>query len=212
MSKKTILLSVLLLLGVVTFAQDGISYGGNVGFQINSAILPDLELNRNLTLTSLLNGDDVVKGTPQLADFKLNYKLGGFLKYDDGFGFTMLEANYTPTKIYKEFKLNTGTDLFPVFTLTKLDIKYAYLDIALSYNIYLYKDLFFSLGGSPSFLLSNSGSVDPEKMDIRIFSGFGYKLKNNMSISARVELGTSEVYKDSYFHHIMIPVSVSIPF
>ncbi len=212
MTKRVLFLSFLFLFEMLVFAQEGISYGVKIGFQINSTILPDLELNQSLTPITLLEGDHVVKGTPQLADFKINYKLGGFLKYDDGFGFAMLEANYTPTKIYKEFQVNTGTELFPVFTIMTLDESYSYLDIALSYNVFLYKDFFFSLGGSPSFLLSNTGSINPEKMDIRVFSGFGYKLKNNMSITARVELGVSEVYKNTYIHHVMIPISITIPF
>lgn len=206
MIKRVLYLSFFFLFEMLLFAQEGISYGVKAGFQINSAILPDLELNQSLTPITLLEGDNVVKGTPQLSDFKINYKLGAFLKYEDGFGFTLLEANYTPTKIYKEFQVNTG------IALATLDESYSYLDIALSYNVFLYKNFFFSLGGSPSILLSNTGSVNPEKMDIRVFSGFGYKLKNTMFITARAELGVKEVYKNTYIHHIMIPISISIPF
>lgn len=212
MTKRVLFLSYFLLFGVLLFAQVGISYGAKAGFQINSAILPDLKLNQNLIPISLLEGDNVVKGTPQLADFKINYKLGAFLKYEDGFGFALLEANYTPTKIYKEFQVNTGTEYIPVFTLATLDESYSYLDIALSYNVFLYKNFFFSLGGSPSFLLSNTGNIHPDKIDIRVFSGFGYKLKNNMFITAKAELGVKEVYKNTYIHHIMIPISIAIPF
>ena len=212
MLKKALILNLFILFSFIVNAQEGISYGVKAGFQINSAILPDLELNQGLTPITLLEGDNVVKGTPQLSDFKINYKLGGFIKYEDDFGFALLEANYTPTRIYKEFQINSGTAYLPIFTLATLDESYSYLDIALSYNVFLYKDFFFSLGGSPSILLSNTGSVNPEKMDIRVFSGFGYKLKNNIFITARAELGVKEVYKNTYIHHIIIPISIAIPF
>ncbi len=186
----------------------GLSFGLKGGVQINSAILPDVTLNENVN--AVLSGDDVIKGNPQLADFKLNFKTGVFAKYEDGFGFTMFEVNYTPTKIYKEFKFNAGTELFPDITYSKIDESYAYLDLALSYNVYVYKNIFFSLGASPSFLLSYSGNIAPQKSDLRIFTGFGVKLNDAVAITTRAELGINEVYKDSYIHHIMIPISVAI--
>ncbi len=204
---------VLLLLVFVTtqtaLAQDkGISYGITGGVQLNSAILPELELNDNVN--AILSGDDVVKGKPQLADFKLNFKLGGFVKYEDGFGFTLFETNYTPTKIYKEFKINTGTPYIPNFTYMKIDEQYSYLDISLSYNVYLYKGLYFGVGATPSFLLNYSGDVAPQKSDLRAFAGLGIKVNEKVALSLRGELGINEVYKDSYIHHIMIPLSISL--
>jgi hypothetical protein len=209
MSKKIIIITSILF-SILTYAQNekGIVYGISGGLQYNSAILPDVELNESIE--SVLAGDDVIKGTPQLADFKLNFKIGGFAKYEDGFGFTKLEVNYTPTNIYKEFKINTGTELFPDITYSKIDENYSYLDIALSYNVYLYKKVFFSLGASPSFLLSNTGSINPQKFDFRIFTGFGVKLDDKISVNMHAEVGINEVYKDSYIHHIMIPVGIAI--
>jgi hypothetical protein len=188
--------------------EKGLSYGLNGALQINSAILPDLSLNTNIN--SLLGSDSVVKGEPQLADFTLNYKLGAFGKYDDGFGFTQLSLDYTTTSIQKEVSFNTGGILNPI-TLVTLDRKYAYFDASLSYNVYIYKGFYFGLGATTSSLLSSTGDPKPESSDFRAFTTLGLKLDNGISIDVKGVIGISEVYKGSYIHHIMIPITVSIP-
>lgn len=208
MKTKNILSTIVLLLALQTFAQKNLYYGVNGAIQINTAILPDLSINSNMI--KLLNGDDLVKGEPQLADFTFNYKIGVFAKYEDGFGFTNLELNYTTTQIKKAIKINSGGILNPI-TFYTLDRNYAYFDASLSYNIYLYKGLYFGLGATTSSLLSHTGSPNPEKNDFRAFTGLGVKLGNNITIDVKGVLGINEVYNDSYIHHIMIPITVSIP-
>jgi len=188
--------------------EKGFSYGLNGALQINSAILPDLSLNTNIN--SLLGGNSVVKGEPQLADFTLNYKLGAFAKYNDGFGFTVINLDYTTTSIQKEVSFNTGSILNPI-TLVTLDRKYAYFDVSLSYNIYIYKDFYFGLGVTTSSLLSHTGDPKPEPNDFRAFTTLGIKLDSGISIDVKGVIGINEVYKNSYIHHIMIPITVSIP-
>lgn len=208
MLKKIILVSYIFLLGLNAIAQEGVSYGINASVLFNSAILPDIEINTSIS--SVLNGDDVAKGVPQYADLTINYQFGGFVKYDNGFGFSMLETNYTTTRIHDEFTFNTG--IFDEVSITTLDRRFAYLDLALSYNIYLSKtkSSYFSLGGGPSFLVSNTGNENPSKTDIRAFVGLGFNLSESVFISTKAELGISEVYKDSYIHHIMFPVSIGL--
>ncbi len=210
MIRKSITIIIASLFAIVSLAQNNLSYGIKGGLLVNSAILPDIKLNNSIS--SILQGDDVVKGVPQYADITYNYQFGGFVKFKDGFGFSMLETNYTTTKIYDEISIDTG--IFGEITTMVLDRNFSYLDIAVSYNIFLSKkdNMFFTIGGSPSFLLSNTGKETPEKMDIRVFSGFGFNLTNAIVISTRAELGIREVYKDSYIHHIMIPVRISIGF
>ena len=208
MKTKNILSSVLLLLVFQIFAQKRLSYGVNGAIQVNTAILPDLTINTNVL--KLLNGENLVKGEPQLADFTPNYKVGGFAKYEDGFGFTHLELNYTTTQIKKDVKINTGGVFNPI-NVYALRRNYAYLDASLSYNVYLYKGFYFGLGATTSTLLSYTGDPKPEKQDFRAFAGFGIKLPNRITIDVKGVIGLNEVYKGSYIHHVMIPITVSIP-
>lgn len=210
---KTYFLAILLLYSFIVNAQknSGLSYGVQAGFQLNSAILPDIKINDNLA--SVLEGDDVVKGVPQWADLTTNYKFGGFIKYDHGFGFGLFEINYTTAKIKKEIKFTTNNFLGnDEFTLVALERNFTYLDFSLSYNINLFNNSFFSLGGAPSILISNTGNETPATTDLRVFTGFGYRISDKTTIATRIELGITEVYKGSYIHHIMIPIVLQISF
>ena len=201
---KKIVLVFMMLIGIQSIlGQQKIAYGFKGGPVVSSAILPNLKLNRSIG--SILRGDDVVKGVPQYANARLNYQLGGFISYYDRFGFSKLETNYTTTRIYKEVTFKN------LITTSILDRKFSYLDIALSYNIFLNKNkkAFFFLGGGPSFLMEHSGNETPQKIDLRAFTGIGFYLNKNVCISTRAELGIYEVYKDSYIHHILIPISIS---
>jgi len=208
---KIYFLSILFLSTFIVTAQkdSGLTYGVQGGLQLNSAILPDIKINDNLS--SVLEGDDVAKGVPQWADLTLNYKFGGYVKYDHGFGFGLFEINYTTAKIKKDIKFTTsdfwGGDQF---TLTTLERNFTYLDFSLSYNINLSENLFFSLGATPSILLSNTGDETPATNDLRVFTGFGFQISDKTSIATRVELGISEVYEGSYIHHLMIPIVLRI--
>ena len=212
--KKIYLFAILFLSVFAVTAQrgSGLGYGIQGGLQFNSAILPDIAINSDIN--SVLAGeDDVVKGTPQWADLTFNYKLGGFAKYDHGFGFALFEMNYTTATIKKDINFTTS-DFFGDIetTLATLKEEYAYLDFTLSYNVYLSDKIYFSLGASPALLLSNTGSQDPNKTDFRVLSGFGYNLNDKIALSARAELGLSEVYEGSYIHHLMIPVTLHYSF
>lgn len=102
-----------------------------------------------------------------------------------------------------------GSSEIDLYTLERT---LTYLDIALSYNIYLSNNLFLTLGITPGLLLSYTGSQEPNNFDFRVLMGFGYKLSDKISISTRAEFGITEVYKDSYIHHIMIPLTMRIAF
>ena len=211
--KRVIIFSLLIFSGFFATAQrgSGFGYGIQGSLLLNSATLPDIELNTNIN--SILTGDNLVKGKANYADLTYNYRLGGFAKYDHGFGFGLLEVNYTTTKINKVVKTSTsgfwGSSEIDLFTLERT---FAYLDIALSYNIYLSNNLFFSLGITPGLLLSYTGNQEPNDFDFRALAGFGYKIGDKISISTKGEFGITEVYKDSYIHHIMIPITLSYTF
>ncbi len=205
---KIYLFTILFLSVFTVTAQrgSGLGYGIQGGLQFNSAILPDIAINNDIN--SVLAGDDVAKGTPQWADLTTNYKLGGFAKYDHGFGFGLVEVSYTTATIKKDINFTTSDFWGNIdVTLATLKEKYAYLDFSLSYNVYLSDKIYFGLGASPALLLSNSGDQDPNKTDFRVLSGLGYNLNDKMALSIRAELGLSEVYEGSYIHHLMIPVT-----
>jgi len=208
MFKKVFIGLYIIFIGLTINAQNALSYGIKVGVLVNTAILPDVELNTSIS--SVLEGDDVVKGVAQYADLTINYQFGGFVNYDDGFGFSRLETSYTTTRIHDEFTFDAG--IFNEIAITTLDRTFAYLDFAFSYNIYLSakKNSYFILGGGPAFLLTNTGNENPSKMDIRAFTGLGFNLSEAIFVTAKAELGLSEVYKDSYIHHIMFPISIGI--
>lgn len=210
---KVILFSLLILSGFYSTAQrgSGFSYGMNIGLLLNSATLPEIELNTDIN--SILTGENIVKGKANYADLTYNFRIGGFAKYDHRFGFGMAELNYSTSKIQKDIELNSSKFLgSDNINLTTMEREFSYIDIALSYNIYLSKKIFFSLGIIPAFLLTNSGSEKPNNFDVRTLAGFGFFLADKISISARGEFGITEVYKDSYIHHIMIPVTLRFAF
>jgi len=210
---KIFLFSFLIFFTLFGNAQNklGLSYGGSIGLQFNTAILPDIKINNSIN--SVLEGEDVAKGVPQWADMTLNYTFGGFIKHNHGFGFAQLALNYTTTKIRKDIRFTTG-DFFGNNTikLSSLERDFSYLDIALSYNIYLSDKFYWSLGVTPSFLLSHTGSQTPKKTDFRVFSGFGIVLNEKITVTTQVELGLSEVYEGSYIHHLMIPLGLHYTF
>jgi len=206
---RIVFLGLLLFVGFYSTAQrdSGFSYGIGGGILFNSATMPDVEINTDIN--DILSGENLVKGKANYADLTFNYRFGGFVKYDHGFGFGLLEINYSTTKIQKDIELSS--DKFfgeRSVNLATLERDYSYLDIAISYNIYLSDKMFFSLGITPAILLSNTGKQSPNKTDWRVLTGFGFNFTDNISISSRIEFGLNEVYDDSYIHHIMIPVTL----
>jgi len=207
---KSFLFSLFFTQSIVFFAQSDVKFGISGGFQINSAILPDVELNGNPV--DIYNGDDVAKGVPQYADITWNYRLGVFTKYEDGFGFTLLNLDYTTAHIFKEYKYETG--LFGNYTTTAIDRKYSYADVGFSYNAYLTKNktAYLGIGGGPGFIISYTGNQEPTPVNWNANVNFGVAINENVSIQTKLQLGVSEVYKDSYIHHIMIPVTLQLSF
>lgn len=211
--KKLILFGFLLLAGFYVSAQkdSGFGYGISGSLLLNSATLPDVEVNTDID--KILSGENLVKGKANYSDLSFNYRAGGFVKYDHGFGFALVELNYTTTKIYKEIALPVNNPFNKnSINLATLDRNFAYFDIAVSYNIYLSNKFYFGVGITPSFLLSNTGKESPNKTDWRAMAGLGYKITDKLSLATRLELGINEVYDDTYIHHIMIPVSLQIAF
>jgi len=199
--KKLIFAFALLLFSQSIFSQ--LRYGLSGGLNISSGILPDLTLNNDIN--SILAGDDIAKGTPQLADFTGMYKAGVFVRYDGKIGSAKVGVNYTATNIKKELDLN-------IFHTNILDLKMSYLDIDFSYGLNVLPSLYINLGYTPSFLISDPDNNSKLKdFDSRIFTGLGLKVGNGATIDVNVSVSMDEIINGSYIHHLMIPVTVSIP-
>ncbi len=194
----------LILVFSVTFTSfSQLRYGVSGGVNISGGILPDLSVNNDIN--SILTGEDVVKGTPQLADFTLMYKAGVFVRLDGKIGSAKIGANYTATNIKKELDLS-------LFSTNVLDLKMSYLDLDFSYALKLFPSVYWNLGYTPSFLISNPDNYSQLKdFDSRIFTGFGLKIGNGATIDANVVVSMDEIISGSYIHHLMIPITVSIP-
>jgi len=198
-------LYIILLIGLFIIpsqAQVKFRYGLTAGLNLSSAVLPDLKLNTNIN--SILQGEDVVKGEAQLADFVSLYKAGMFFKLDGKIGSAKLNITYTKTEVHKE--LNTG-----IFNVEALDILLDYLDFEMSYNLNLSKHFYFSLGYVPSLLLDHEGNLDINGLDQRLLTGFGFRFANGASIDLNAIAGITEIIDGSYIHNIMIPITINIP-
>ncbi len=185
-------------------------WGATGGVQLNSAILPDVKLNDSWD--DILNGGDVVKGVPQYADITYSYRVGGFVKKENSWGFSEIEVTYMTTKIYKEWRFDAG--LFGEPTISVFDRDYTYTDIAISHQIFLSstRKSFIGLGGSLSFLMSYTGDDEPVKQTINVYIKLGAKLSDKVALVVQPTLGVSEVYKDTYIHHLMMPISFQLSF
>ena len=201
--KKSILAIIIALTVLQTsYAQLKIKYGLNVGMNVSTGILPELKLNTNLS--SILHGDDVVQGNPQLADFVTLYKGGIFLKFDGKIGAVKLNANYTKTNIHKDVNAS-------IFSVNALDINLDYLDFDITYNLNIFKHFYISAGYIPSLLLDHNGNLNVENFDQRVLAGIGFKFPSGITLDLDAVIGLSEVVKDSYIHNVMIPITLSIP-
>jgi len=185
-------------------------WGATGGVQLNSAILPDVKLNDSWE--DILNGGDVVKGVPQYADITYSYRVGGFIKKENSWGFSAIEVSYMTTRIYKQWKFDTG--LFGEQTISIFDRKYAYTDIAASYQIFMSgaHTSFIGLGGSLSLLMNYTGEEEPQKQTLNVFLKLGAQVSDKVALLVQPTLGISEVYKYTYFHHLMMPISIQLSF
>jgi hypothetical protein len=196
------------LVSQYTISQNLWEMGVTTGIQGNSAILPNLKLNDNLH--DVFTGNEVVKGVPQYAKLTLNYRVGGYMAYEGKMGFTRLDITYVNSKIYKEYSVNLGILGEP--SLTVIDRKYGYIDGAVSYNLFLNQSHTFyaGIGGSFALLTHYTKDESPEKTGWNGFLQIGVKLNDKVEISLKPSIGIDEVYKDSYIHHIMVPLSVGV--
>jgi hypothetical protein len=178
-------------------------YGISGGLNVSGGILPDLTLNTDIN--DILNGEDVVQGTPQLADFTGLYKMGVFARWDGKIGSAKIGVNYTATNIKKKLDLN-------LFTTNILDLKMNYVDIDFSYALNITSSIYWTLGYTPSFLISDDDTSSKiQTFDSRVFTGFGLKIGNGATVDINAVVGIDEVIEGSYIHHLMIPVTISIP-
>jgi len=200
---KKITFLFLLVFSIQTgFSQLSIKYGVTAGLNVSSGILPDLTLNTDIN--SILDGDAIAEGTPQLADFKNQFKIGGFIRLDGKIGFAKVNVNYTKTNIYKDVDPTT-------FDVAALDINLTYLDIDFTYNLNLFKGFYFSAGYIPSFLLSQDENYDINSFDQRILTGLGFRFNNGATLDFDAIIGLSEVIDGSYIHNVMLPITLNFP-
>ena len=200
--KKHLLIFMISLHTFSGFSQLDIRYGVTAGLNISTAILPDLTLNTNIN--SILKGNAVAEGTPQLADFINQYKLGGFIRFDGKVGSAKINMNYTKTNIHKEVDAS-------FYSVTALNIDLSYLDFDLTYNLNLFKHFYISAGYVPSFLIKHEGNLNINSFDQRILTGIGFRFNNGATLDLNAVIGLSEVIDGSYIHNVMIPVTLNFP-
>jgi len=200
--KRLYIILLIILFSLSVNAQVKFKYGISAGLNLSSAILPDLKVNTNIN--SVLHGDNVIEGSPQLADFVSLYKAGIFMKLDGKIGAAKLNISYTKTNIFKE--LDTG-----IFRIKALDILLDYLDFEMSYNLNLSKHFYISAGYIPSILLKHDGNLNINSFDQRLLSGIGFRFGNGLTLDFNAIAGISEIIDGSYIHNLMIPISLNIP-
>jgi len=202
MKTKLFYLIILLWLVQTSYSQIKFRYGITAGLNVSTAILPELKLNTNLN--SILNGDRVIQGNPELADYVALYKAGVFAKLDGTVFTVKLSVNYDKTKIYKE--VDAG-----IFSAEALNINLSYLDFDLTAHLNLFKHFYISGGYIPSLLLEHHGNLNINDFDERLLAGFGFKFGNGTTLDFDAIVGISEVIDGSYIHNVMIPITLSIP-
>ena len=195
-----ILLAISIPLGLN--AQLKFRYGLTAGLNLSTAVLPDLKINTNLN--SILRGENVVQGEPQLADMVSLYKGGVYFTLGGKIGNLKLSTTYTRTNIYKKIDVS-------IFSVEALNILLDYLDVEICYNLNLSKHFYISAGYIPSFLLHHKGNLNVNDFDQRLLSGFGFRFSNGIALNFDAILGINEVIDGSYIHNLMIPITLNIP-
>jgi len=200
--KKTFLIIIFLLIGQIVQAQLTSRYGLTAGLNVSSAILPDLKINTDIN--SILHGESVIEGDPQLADLVALYKIGFFYRIDGKIGSIKLNANYTKTNIHKDLDLI-------VYTIDELNLQLDYLDFDITYQLNIFKHFYLSLGYIPSFLLKQNNNLNINNFDQRLLAGVGFRLVHGITLDFNAIAGINEVINGSYIHNIMIPITLNIP-
>ncbi len=179
-----------------------LKYGITGGLNMSSGILPELDLNTDIN--AILNGDDVIVGQPQLADFVALYKVGVFLRLDSRIVSLKFGVNYDKTNIKKEVDAS-------VFTVNTLNIDLTYLDFDFIASLNLLRKFYISAGYVPAILIQQEGSLNVKDFDQRLLIGFGFKIFNGATLDLNAIIGLNEIIEGSYIHNLMIPVTLSIP-
>jgi len=202
MLKKYLIIILSILIFQNIRGQIKFKYGITGGLNVSTAILPDLKLNTSMN--SILQGDDVVQGTPQLADYVALYKAGIFVRLDSKIINLRFDVVYDKTNILKK------VDAI-IFNVDALNINLAYLDFGMVLNLNIFKHFYLSAGYIPALLIEHQGNLDINELDQRVLSGFGFKFDNGITLDLNAIVGLSEVIDGSYIHNVMIPVTLSIP-
>ncbi len=200
--KRILVLFFIIVIQMNSFSQVKFRYGITAGLNISTAILPDLKLNTNIN--GILQGDNVVQGKPQLADYVALYKAGIFIKLDGGVAALKLNLNYDKTNIHKD--LNAS-----IFTINALDINLGYLDFEMTAHLNIFKHFYISAGYIPSILIEHQGNLNINDFDQRVLGGFGFRFSNGTTLDFDAVIGLSEVIDGSYIHNVMIPITLNIP-
>ncbi len=199
---KRIFIIAFIFISLTVFSQVRLRYGLTAGVNVSTAILPELKLNTDVN--SILKGDNVVQGNPQLADYIAMYKGGFFVRLDGGIGSIKFNINYDRTNIYKS--LDAG-----IFTINALDIDLSYLNFELTGNLNIFKHFYISAGYVPSILLNHHGNLNINPYDPKLLTGFGIRINDNVTIDLNALFGINEIIDGSYIHNLIIPVTLNIP-
>ena len=199
--KRFHIIILLLFVHFSIFSQVRIRYGLTAGLNISTAILPELKIN---DINSILKGEDVVQGQPQLADYIAMYKGGIFVRLDGGVGSIKLNVNYDKTNIHRSLDLT-------LFNIEALDIVLSYIDVEMTANLNIFKHFYISAGYIPAYLIEHKGNLNINEFDPRLLSGFGLRIGDGVTVDFNAIIGISEVIDGSYIHNVIFPVTLNIP-
>ena len=178
-------------------------YGVTAGLNVSTGILPELRLNTNIN--SILQGDDVIQGNPELADYVALYKAGVFIKLEGGGASLKFNVNYDKTKIHKDIDVT-------IFSIDAIDINLSYIDFDMTANLNIFKHFYISMGYIPALLLEHQGNLNINDFEQRLLAGFGIRFRNGMTFDLDAVASIPELINGSYIHNVMIPITLSIPF
>ena len=199
---KRFLILFVIFINLQLYSQIKFRYGLTAGLNVSTGILPELKLNTDIN--SILKGEDVVQGNPQLADYVAMYKGGVFARLDGRIGSIKFNLNYDKTNIHRN--LDAG-----VFSINALDINLGYLDFEFTANLNITKNFYLSAGYIPALLIEHKGNLDINNFDPRLLTGLGLRIKDSVTVDLNAIMGMSEIIDGSYIHNLIIPVTLNIP-
>ncbi|MEZ4909204.1 MAG: hypothetical protein R2771_16530 [Saprospiraceae bacterium] len=208
--RTILLLSISIFFSVNLSAQSEKYFGVSLYYQLNSATLPDVELNSSIS--QIINGAKVADGVVQYADIRQSARVGVFGQIHSNVGFFEIAPEYVVVNIYKEFKADLS--YLGEYTIDILDTKLSYLDVSLSWNLFLDHGHHIYLGAGIGFdiLVAHSGLLKPENYNYLGFLNLGVDITENIGLRVKPLFGLNEVYKNTYIHNMMLPIGISIRF